>query len=90
MSRTQKQGPQAWHKLSETCKQVSNPQPALDQKKMISTAQRGSLLEGPFIPFHARQTLTSKAHSFLQTAQAGRFTLSFPCYYNQSDDPGTV
>ena len=56
MSRTQNQGPRAWHKLSETCRQVSNPQPALDQKKMISTAQRGSLLEGPFIPFHARQT----------------------------------
>lgn len=90
MSRTQKQGPWAWHKLSETCRHVSNPQPALDQKKMISPAQRGSLLEGPFIPFHARRTLISKAHNFLQTAQAGGLARYFPCYYNQSDDSGTI
>ena len=57
---------------------------------MISTAQQGSLLEGPFIPFHARRTLISKARNFLQTAQAGGLSHYFPCYYTQSDDSGTI
>lgn len=81
--------PPAWHGLSQTCGQASNPHLCLTKGKLFLLLNEVPRRAHLFPPMSGRLLIT-KARGFLQKAQPGELTPSFSCSYNQPGHSGAI